>query len=1092
MNFDQVTREVLKYGLCLLMLAALPAAAAGKNGKATSTAAAAAKSGKTANTAIESKAFSYFVDKEPSWVRSIEVPATPSPVDGNPDYRILLRDDQKQYTDKDIVSYVHRAFLPLQKSSLEKVAQIEIEFSPEYETLTLHKIVVRRNGEVINKLDRSKIRLIEREKELEARMYNGVVSASILLDDVRTGDVVEYAYSIRGANPIFGGRIDTGVALSGWEIPVEQLSYRLLTPAGRKFSFKAHGLELEPKVTEQNGVREMVWSRTQIPAMIDENEYPRWYIPAAWLEISEYDSWAQVSDWAKPMYRVPDDLSPALLAQIEQWRSMSANPQEAALRALNFVQQEIRYFGVEIGTSSHRPSHPNQVFQQRYGDCKDKSLLLTTILNRLGFKAYPALVSARTQRGIEDFLPTPHAFDHVITRAEIGGKTWWLDATNNFQAGGFEQRGYESFDRALVIGDGSTGLTVMTVPDDGERSVEEVYTIEDFDQPVKLVVTERLRGPAANRIRFLIGNYGAERMGEYRLNQYARVFQGIRRSGQSVIADDHEKNVYTITDTYVVDNFFQRGGGRWKADIYNLALRDHLEFPKVIKRKSPLELNRAIHARYSATLAFRKRNNGSSDESLLLANDYLQFLSTINAESKQVVLRQQLDFLQDHVPATDVAELVEKETQIRRQLGFSLSFPDRSTMVWSENASRQAMLHAANAGDIAAMERQLANGIPVNVRGYGDVTPLLTAIMDGRIEAVRWLIAKGAEVNARSADGWSPLLSAALFGADEIVAELLRAGADIKATRSGETALMLAAEKGHDGVIRQLLKQGAEVDRRNSQHFNHTALMYAALNGHAAAVQALLDAKANMALKDEKEASPFLLAAESGDWATMETLLKAGANPRETSAKHGIDAMIPLVRSNRYEAVAAAINYGLEINGRVNNGFSPLMYAMQGSNRRIVELLKNHGARYREVGKEGWTPLMSAIEHLDAAQARKLIEGGADTRAVDNYGMSALTLASAFGLTDLAEALLKKGADVNSADKGWRETPLMYAVENGNRKMVELLVSHGADVNVKDVEGDSVLGRTYPMEKADLYDVLVAAGAKREFVHPAQRATQSR
>src|SRR5512135_1291300 len=99
MRFDSATREILKYGLCLLALVALPVVAAGKSGKVSNAPAAAAKSGKPANTAIESKAFSYFVDKEPSWVRSIEVPTTPSPVDGNPDYRVLLRDDQKQYND---------------------------------------------------------------------------------------------------------------------------------------------------------------------------------------------------------------------------------------------------------------------------------------------------------------------------------------------------------------------------------------------------------------------------------------------------------------------------------------------------------------------------------------------------------------------------------------------------------------------------------------------------------------------------------------------------------------------------------------------------------------------------------------------------------------------------------------------------------------------------------------------------------------------------------------------------------------------------------------------------------------------------------
>lgn len=1033
--------------------------------------------------AIESRAFHYFVAKEPSWVRHIDVADQPSAVEGNPAYRILLQDDQKQYADKGATLYTHRAMLPLQKSALDKVSQIEIEFSPEYQTLTLHQVSIVRGGVRIDRLDRSKVRLIQREKDLEKQMYNGVVSASLVLDDIRVGDVVDYSYSIRGSNPIFGDRIDAGYTLGGWDVPVERLNIRLLTPAGRKFSVRLHNLELAPRVVEENGVRETVWSRAQIPASIDEDEYPSWYVPFAWLEISEYENWSQVTDWARPMYRIPEQLSPALLRQIEQWQASSANRQQAALKALNFVQQEIRYFGVEIGTSSHMPSHPNQVFKQRYGDCKDKSLLLSTILGKMGIKAYPALVSARFGRGIEDFMPTAHAFDHVITKAEIDGKTWWLDSTNNFQAGDFENRGYGDFGRALVIGDGSSGLTAMRVPDNGEHRIDEVYSVADFDKPVKLVVTEQASGVEANQMRFLIGSYGEARMADYRLNLYAKIYQGIRRDGQPVLADDHEKNLYTVTDSYVVDGFFQRGSGRWKAELYNIALRNYLEFPKVIKRKSPLGLSVATHLRYRGTLRFEKPNSGTNNDSILVGDDYLQFWSSLTYAGKQAKLVQELDFLQDSVPAERIAEYVDRQAQIRRRLGYTLTFADRSTMVWSDNPARQSFLHAVNSGDLSAVERHLSGGMPANTAGVADISALLVAVMDNRADVARLLTAKGADVDAAAKGGLSPLRMAILNGSEEMVNDLLQAGANVDAAVNGQTALMLAAEKGCDGIVRLLLAKGAAVDRRNPQHYNHTALMYAALNGHAGSVRALLAGKADLKLTDVKEFTPLLLAAESGDWETLLALFEAGANPREVSARQGLGAMTMLVRSNNSDAVASGIKYGLDLDAMACNGFTPLMYAIKNGNRRIARLLEEHGAHYREAGKDGYTPLMSAIEHLDSAQALSLIAQGADVRATNKYGVSALTLASAFGLTDVASELIKKGADVNLVDKGWRETPLMYATENGSKKMVELLVNNGADPNRRDIDGDSILARTYPMEKGELYDMLLAAGAKREFVH---------
>lgn len=1078
MRFDNGWKITLQAGLlALLSLAMLSAGAAPQ----------AAKKNKSA---IESKAFHYFVDQAAGWVRPVEVPAQPSNVEGNPVLRILLHDEQRQFADKGISTYTHYAMQPLQKSALDKVARIEIEFSPEYQTLTLHDFVVIRDGERINKLDRSKVQLIQREKELEKQMYVGVVSASVLLDDVRLGDVVEYAYTVHGSNPIFANKIDFAFELSGWNVPVERLHVRLLTPVGRNFAYKLHNIDLQPQVSEQNGVRETVWNRMQIPAVLEEGEHPRWFIPVAWVEGGEYENWAQVSAWAEPMYRIPNVLAPQLQAQIERWRSSSASVEEAALRALNFVQQEIRYFGVEIGVSSHRPAHPDQVFKQRYGDCKDKSLLLATIFNRLGIKAHPALVSSRFYRAVAEGRPTPRAFDHVITRVEINGKVWWVDATNNFQAGGFEQRGYEDFGRALVIGDGSSDLSAVTVPDNGDRNIEEVYAIDEFDQPVTLTVVERLNGSAANFMRYLMGSYGTERMNDHRYNMYARMFQGIQRSGPPRLYDDVAKNEYVITDTYAIENFFQRAGGRWKAEVFNMAMRDYLDYPKMIKRKSPFALGQGVHVRYAATLEFTKRNTMVGEETVLLADDHVQFASRLHSAGMRSTLRQELDFLADHVKPAEVAAYVEKQGQIRRRLGLTMGFPDRSALVWSDNAARQALLKAANTGDAAGVERQLAAGVAVNATGYAGMTPLFVATLDNRLDVVRRLLSRGANSNPRTEDGWTPLLTAAQYGSEALVAEFLRAGVDVEQQRNGKTALMLAAENGHAGVLRQLLAHGAEVDKRNARHFNFTALMYASVKGQAEAVQALLESKADLALKDEKNYTSFLLAAESGHWAAAERLIKAGADRHAVTDKHGIGAMTMLVRANSYDAVLAGIQSGLDVNNRLDNGFTPLMFALQNGNRRVAELLKQHGARYREVGQDGWTPLMSAIEHLDVMRAKQLIAEGADVRVTDNYGVSALTLSSAFGLAEVAEAVIKKGADVNVVDKGWQETPLMYAVENGNKKLVELLVNNGADPNRKDVDGDSVLGRTWPVEKGELYDVLVAAGAKREFVHPANRASR--
>ena len=53
------------------------------------------------------------------------------------------------------------------------------------------------------------------------------------------------------------------------------------------------------------------------------------------------------------------------------------------------MQDEVRYLGLENGISAYKPSSPNKVYNQRFGDCKDKSLLLVTMLNQMNIEAYP-------------------------------------------------------------------------------------------------------------------------------------------------------------------------------------------------------------------------------------------------------------------------------------------------------------------------------------------------------------------------------------------------------------------------------------------------------------------------------------------------------------------------------------------------------------------------------------------------------------------------------------------------------------------------------------------------------------------------------
>lgn len=94
------------------------------------------------------------------------------------------------------------------------------------------------------------------------------------------------------------------------------------------------------------------------------------------------------------------------------------------------MQQDVRYIFVGLGNGNLTPATAEETWQRRYGDCKGKTALLLALLQRLGIPAEAVLVNnSGTDDGLDERLPNPGMFDHVLVRAEIDGTLYWLDGT---------------------------------------------------------------------------------------------------------------------------------------------------------------------------------------------------------------------------------------------------------------------------------------------------------------------------------------------------------------------------------------------------------------------------------------------------------------------------------------------------------------------------------------------------------------------------------------------------------------------------------------------------------------------------------------
>lgn len=126
----------------------------------------------------------------------------------------------------------------------------------------------------------------------------------------------------------------------------------------------------------------------------------------------EDDTWAEVGRWFERLAAALPRASPAVA---ERARRLIADQRRDTLEALTrAVQQEVRYVAVEVGVGGFRPSSPEETLDRRWGDCKDKALLLIDMLAASGIPAHPALALASDDERIDREIPSPTQFNHMI------------------------------------------------------------------------------------------------------------------------------------------------------------------------------------------------------------------------------------------------------------------------------------------------------------------------------------------------------------------------------------------------------------------------------------------------------------------------------------------------------------------------------------------------------------------------------------------------------------------------------------------------------------------------------------------------------
>jgi hypothetical protein len=543
------------------------------------------------------------VQPAPSWVTPVD-PAAPGDGPGAADVpngvRYLLFDRQMR-VGTTVETYTRWSKQITNEAGLASSSQVSIDFDPTYETLAFHSVVVRRGGETLNRLVPAAVRVVQREPNLEAQVFDGRQSAVLFLDDLRVGDIVESATTLRGADPTDQGHFTSGIFLGAPE-PIAYLHARLVMTGGRRVRLRVHAPDgdrspfgAEPVATREG--TEYTWDRRDVRAFTAEPDSPSWYAASPWVQVTDFESWTEVAKWATRLFKVETPSRGSLYDWVKTARSASPSEDAFLLRAIRFVQDEIRYVGIETGVSRRRPTNPTTIFERRYGDCKDKATLLVTMLEIAGIAASPALVSTTQGHVLDERAPSPGLFDHAIVRiAAAKSKVYWVDATTALQGGGLERLKYSPFERALVVAENASGLETLTYEptDQPTPSIRDRYTVAVPTSSTETVLeSERLyEGGAADAMRGQLRGMTADQITKHFLATYQGDFSTIHEVAPLEQHDDRARNIVLLKLHFSIPRFwnFDARLGRYAVEVAPRVITATLSRPPSAKRTAPLSV----------------------------------------------------------------------------------------------------------------------------------------------------------------------------------------------------------------------------------------------------------------------------------------------------------------------------------------------------------------------------------------------------------------------------------------------------------------------------------------------------------------------
>jgi hypothetical protein len=348
----------------------------------------------------------------PDWVHAA-TNQTLMPVDKDVNAIVLLDDQTTTVQDNGDVFTLDRRVVKILRPEGRELARVHVYFDNETRLKSVHAWSITAKGTEYELKDKDFRELSPYDGE---SLYSDVRVKEAEAPGADPGTVVAWEFAQRQRPYLME---------DSWQfqerIPVQLTRYTLRLPAGWEYaaSWFEHG---EVKPTEA-GANAWTWQLSQIPGIEHEPHMPSWRSLAGRMEISYFGnirgqavksarSWQQIGNWYSDLAAGRRQATPEIHERAIQLTAGKSTFAGKVSAIASFLQTDIRYVAIEIGIGGYQPHPASDVFRNRYGDCKDKATLMSSMLHEAGIESH--YLAVNTSRGeVGPGTPSMY-FDHMI------------------------------------------------------------------------------------------------------------------------------------------------------------------------------------------------------------------------------------------------------------------------------------------------------------------------------------------------------------------------------------------------------------------------------------------------------------------------------------------------------------------------------------------------------------------------------------------------------------------------------------------------------------------------------------------------------